>query len=131
MIAKTIGQTTHEAIASTSAAMALPEVETCSPWLGAAAGHVGSGGDWGVSDTAKPYPPTTDSATPQHGLLAERTPAQVHRRSGKKKRGSHLDRCPAVLMRLVVVAAAELELLQRHGGTRGCTERGVVHVLIA
>ena len=64
MIAKTIGQTTHEAIASTSAAMALPEVETCSPWLGAAAGHVGSGGDWGVSGTAKPYPPTTDSATP-------------------------------------------------------------------
>ena len=74
MIAKTIGQTTQEAIASTRAAMALPDVETCSLWLGAVAGQVESGGDGVVSDTTKPYPPTTDSAIPQQGLFAKWTP---------------------------------------------------------
>lgn len=79
-IAKTIGQTTQDAIASTSAAMALPEVEDCSAWVGAAAGQVGSGGEVGVSDTTKPYPPTTDRAIPRPGLLAERIPRiTIHR----------------------------------------------------
>jgi hypothetical protein len=74
MIAKTIGQTTQEAIASTRAAMALPDVDTCSLWLGAVAGQLGSGGDGGISDTLKPYPPTTESAIPQQHLFAKWTP---------------------------------------------------------